>query len=361
VIDLQDAGYLWQYYGIGRVRLEGLTVLHSNAAAFQILSIPASVEILDCTFQACLGGGVGGALHLAGKSVRVERCRFTGNDAWSGGAIHCASIGKLAVLDSIFEGNTGGAVAAENVSLGALLDKPHGDAVFARCTFLGNSTLGFGGAIYATRNYVRLESCLFAGNVAEMGGGLALGTIGEVDACTFVGNSAGTAGGAIFILDFPSYFAAGLLANSIVWGNLAPDGAAISLHSEGFGGASVDVRSSDVQGGRSGVHVEPGTTLVWGAGNLDFDPLFVDADGPDNEPLTLADNDWRLAGGSPCIDAGTDPLLPQDLADQDTDGKRTEATPFDLDGGARQQDDPAAPDVGVGPAPIVDLGAYERP
>ena len=37
-------------------------------------------------------------------------------------------------------------------------------------------------------------------------------------------------------------------------------------------------------------------------GNVSLDPLFVDADGPDNDPATVADNDWRLTGGTtPCL------------------------------------------------------------
>jgi hypothetical protein len=33
-------------------------------------------------------------------------------------------------------------------------------------------------------------------------------------------------------------------------------------------------------------------------------PRFVDRDGPDNDPQTFADNDYRLSASSPCIDAG---------------------------------------------------------
>jgi hypothetical protein len=52
-----------------------------------------------------------------------------------------------------------------------------------------------------------------------------------------------------------------------------------------------------VQGG------QPGGTID-GGGNIAVDPLFVDADGPDNTIATEDDN-LRLSGGSPCIDAGS--------------------------------------------------------
>lgn len=41
-----------------------------------------------------------------------------------------------------------------------------------------------------------------------------------------------------------------------------------------------------------------------GKGNITDDPQFVDPDGPDDDPSTYEDNDYRLVAGSPCIDAG---------------------------------------------------------
>jgi len=87
-----------------------------------------------------------------------------------------------------------------------------------------------------------------------------------------------------------------------------------------------------------------------GGGNLDADPRFADADGPDDVAGT-ADDDLRLrgpggSGYSPAIDAGDNDAVPTDLTD-------------DLDGLDRFFDVPGVPDTGNGPAPIVDMGAYE--
>ena len=56
--------------------------------------------------------------------------------------------------------------------------------------------------------------------------------------------------------------------------------------------------------------------------------------------------DLHLSAGSPCIDAGDNTAVPTGIV-------------TDLDGNARFRDDPSVPDTGVGPAPVVDMGAYE--
>ena len=87
---------------------------------------------------------------------------------------------------------------------------------------------------------------------------------------------------------------------------------------------------------------------------------FADSDGPDNDPATWQDNDYRLAPNSLCIDAGdnVDPAL-RDPLDLDNDGSVTDPLPADRDGLARYVDAPGTPDTGRGTAPIIDMGAYE--
>ncbi len=82
-----------------------------------------------------------------------------------------------------------------------------------------------------------------------------------------------------------------------------------------------------------------------GVGNTNDDPRFTDANGFDGIIGTL-DDDLRLRSGSPCIDAG------------DSDAIDLEVT-SDRDGAQRFVDDPTEEDTGVGPAPAVDMGAYE--
>jgi hypothetical protein len=82
-----------------------------------------------------------------------------------------------------------------------------------------------------------------------------------------------------------------------------------------------------------------------GIGNIATDPLFFDPDGPD-DLIGTEDDDLRLAVGSPCIDAGDNWAVPDDVG-------------TDLGGHFRFMDDPATPDTGAGTPPIVDMGAHE--
>jgi hypothetical protein len=82
-----------------------------------------------------------------------------------------------------------------------------------------------------------------------------------------------------------------------------------------------------------------------GVGNISSDPLFIDADGPDNIYGT-DDDDLRLSPGSPCVDAGNNGAVPAGVT-------------TDLDGLPRFVDEINAKDTGGGAAPIVDMGAYE--
>jgi hypothetical protein len=116
------------------------------------------------------------------------------------------------------------------------------------------------------------------------------------------------------------YESSPLVTNCILWGNKAPNGSQIKNDWT----SSATVSYSDVKGGW------PGT------GNINADPLFVDAD----------NDDLHLLPASPCIDAGDNTAVPAGVT-------------TDLDGNPRFVDQPEVPDTGNGAAPIVDMGALE--
>jgi hypothetical protein len=132
-----------------------------------------------------------------------------------------------------------------------------------------------------------------------------------------------------------------MLTNCILWGNTAAiSGPEVHNYASTSTFSHCDIKGS---GGSVSWDTLFGTD---GGNNIDDDPLFIDPDGADNIVGTDDDN-LRLAGSSPCIDAGDTTALPADTADLDGDSDITEDIPHDLDGNPRV----------VGSE--VDMGAYE--
>jgi hypothetical protein len=188
------------------------------------------------------------------------------------------------------------------------------------CVIAGNATTltnSSGGGVYCYQSSPIVENCTIHGNYADgPGSGVYCSAVDAFPIfrnCTITRN---TPSGGVHA-EVPG---TPIVENCIVWENEPYD----------FCGSSVRaiVSYSSFRGVSSGV------------GNIQADPLFVDPDGPDNDPDTWEDNDYRLSAGSPCIDAGNPGFV-------------AGWTAVDLDGNARLWDGD-----GDGLA-IVDMGAYE--
>ena len=149
----------------------------------------------------------------------------------------------------------------------------------------------------------------------------------QISHCSFSANAAGNNGGGIFNAN-----SSPTMINSIVHGN-TPNAV---IHNGGSTAASYCV----IQGG------------IAGTGIIDADPLFIDADGPDDAAGTDDDN-LRLQATSPAIDAGDTISVPLENVS-------------DLGGNPRAPDDPETADTGLsivipltGENAVTDIGAYE--
>jgi hypothetical protein len=346
--------------------LEGCTVRRNTApsgianvggAGISSFGLPSTgtLVIVGCTLSENLSGSGSAIFTYSGTTV-VDSCDVSQNQYAGFGytsAIWHAGSGKLQVLRSSITQNEGGGLA------GGVHSQATGSLLVSHCILDGNTSSSLGGAI-SVRNFGQLklttivEDCRITGN--SSGEGAALNAINvpsiQVRNCTIAQGSA-IQGGAAY-LENVSW---AVFRNCVVWGNTASFSGA-SFHASN---STVDVDSCDVQGGLSGTIALNGTTFLWGAANLDANPLFADPDGPDNSPATWADNDYRLGPFSPCADAGDNASVGADVLDLDGDLDVLEPVPFDLDLLPRFEDDPAVPDTGLGAAPIVDLGAFERP
>ncbi len=208
------------------------------------------------------GGG------LIGCDCPVEYNVITGNSAGQHG-------GGLRGCDDLVRYNTISGNSAQQEGGGLSMC----DGVIENNIIIANSAtamLGIGGGLCLCNGIIRNN--LIAGNSAGNNGGGASNSDGVFMNCTIVGNSSQWGGGL-------GYWR-GTISNSVIWGNTASKGSPQVSKSS-------DPTYSCIQDWTGG-----------GEGNTAEDPKFADADGPDNNPATYEDNNYRLSEGSPCTDTG---------------------------------------------------------
>jgi len=259
-----------------------------------------------------LPNDAGGGLYCAGVessnacSPTLTRLTFTGNSANFGGAIYNGGFNNGTsspqITSATFTGNSaqeGGAIY--NAGFNNSTSSP----VVTNATFTGNSASNSGGAIYFSGDSgsvaARVTNGLFANNGASHIG-FDDGNAGEQP--RFV-NSTFT-GATDFAFDIPSYNSGQTpieVINSVLWDN-GSGGIAGTSGSVTDPDAAVAVTFSIVEEAR---YAAGSGDANAGPGNINQDPLFVDASDPAGPDGTFgtADDGLRLAGGSLAIARGT--------------------------------------------------------
>ncbi len=323
------------------------------------------VTLTDSVFVGNSCTGMGGAVRIAAPVAEVRNCLFLDNRATGsrgyggyggeGGGLMLAGSIQNVISDCTFSGNQVGDKENEIPGLGGGLEVyACTNPVIKNCSFIRNGSHYYGGGVILFGNTPgSFINCEFTGNTAaEHGGGVSMQNNwypANFINSTFVGNTSGIYGGALGTWASETTF-----TNCTLIDNAAPIGSVISsdegtgsVHNSimwGIGDMPIDTPTpvqmtySCIEGGYEG------------AGNIDGDPLFtkVPDSGLDGEWGTEDDDygDLHLMTGSPCIDAGDNGEVPEDVT-------------TDLDGNPRFVDDPDTEDTGLGDPPIVDMGAYE--
>ncbi|MHC4998142.1 MAG: choice-of-anchor Q domain-containing protein [Planctomycetota bacterium] len=298
-------------------------------------NLSSSPFVMDCTFSDNTasgdtysgGGGISNFLQEGSSGISnptVTHCIFSDNSAVYGAGID-NEYRDTNVTNCIFSGN----IAEDGGGIYSFYSSPNVTA----CTFNGN-TADFGGGMSNEDSNSLVVNCIFSGNTADFGGGGMENYYSNptVTNCTFSGNTADFGGG----LD--NYESSPSISNSILWGNLA----SIAGDEIYNNLSNPTIAHSDILGG-----LPTGSTN--GGGNIADDPLFLEISDDGGDGWGDANDDYgdlQLQGGSPCIDAGDNTVIPI-------------AMTTDLDGESRFVDDPTVVDTGNGTAPIVDMGAYE--
>ncbi len=272
--------------------LDGFTVTGGNANGTKNVTIPSgSVNI----------GIFGGGISNVYASPTIANCIFTGNSAqYGGGFASYYSYDNLSMVNCSFLNNSAG---QNGGGLYLFQTTPSFSGVlFLRKITVSNNSSGYGGGVYIADAQVGLENSVVSTNSASSGGGgiFSYGSSVSLFNSTVYGNTTSSSsfysGGLYFGTDAPTRLT---IVNSIFWGN-RKTGNVIS--SVSYGGSESELFNSATYS-----DIERSSGVYAGIGNINQDPLFVNAADPDgaDNVFGTADDGLALQNNSPARNTGT--------------------------------------------------------
>ena len=229
----------------------------TNGGAIEMTG--GSVTITDCTFnnnealnddpERRNGTGYGGAIDCdtASGTIAISGCAFSGNVAWSGGAVDIYKTGSEATItDSSFSDN-----GDENTRNGGAIHLAASTAM-RNCTLTGNRAK-YGGAMRVKDHHVSIDGGSFNDNVASgNAGAISVGEkgrleIGQEETVTFQGNSAALCGGALEVESLRESVGNNI-RNSVFKGNHAQWGGAVATYGKSGKSTHMHFRDCTIEG-----------------------------------------------------------------------------------------------------------------
>lgn len=268
--------------------------------------------------------GDGGGIYCINSSPKIlnnviSDCS-TSSGHGNGGAIYCESsspeiINNIIQRNSLYWGDGAGICCVSNSN----------PLIFSNLITENNiDWIGMGGGIYCDQSSPQIINNIISENVVDLdegggigvwrgcnslilnnliinnlaydaGGGIYFFCLSHpmIANCTIVGNSCSSPTDAKGIAIYSGRSCDTSIANSIIWENKNPYGEEIYVADSSYP-STLRISYSDIQGGQTAVYVEPGCNLIWGEGNININPIFVDFDV----------KNYHLSSESPCINAG---------------------------------------------------------
>lgn len=283
------------------------------------------------------GGGANRVLAYTStptSATVVDGVHFVNGKAGDlGGGVYRSYDGSPVFRSCVFQGNT-------SAGKGGAVNMYSGAPVFIDCRFDGNQSVDAGGAMYAYEAKPRFERCVFVGNHAYGSGVYQCYTGAPLFLNSlFVANSSDAAGTSVY----DTYAAAGTFLNCTLTSNTTLGAGTISDHA-----GNTIIRNTIVHGNTAGGTLP---VAIVSAQVLDVGWSCIEGGYPGTGNLAVAPaftpgGTFELQSPSPLIDAGNNTSVPA--------GATT-----DVHGNPRFADIANVPDTGVGPSPVVDIGAVE--
>ena len=286
IIDCENngRGAIFQSGETSDARLEGITIRNGNLSGGTgggIYCLESCPTITNCTISGNTSYSSGGGVHCADSAPIISDCMITENtaDRDKGGGIHCSHHALPIIMNCTISGNhsdwSGGGISFESC-----------EPSIQNSLITDNTAQARGGGIYCIRSSPTITNCTISGNKVPSwmsdghGGGICCwASSPNIRYCSITENKAYYNGGGIYC----TLNSSPTITNCILWAD-SPQEIYVSS-------GSPLVTYSDIESG-------------WpGEGNIDADPLFIEPGG----------NCFHLRLDSPCIDAGTDCGVYEDI------------------------------------------------